>query len=113
MVLDAGGLTASKPIRTLTGARKNQTCRRKLRWLKGEKTHVRIGRGTMIREFVTIHRGTEFGGGLTRVGEEGYIMAYCHIAHDCIVGNHATFANGATLGGHIEIGNHVYLSYIH
>jgi len=76
---------------------------------KGEETHIRIGRGTIIREFVTVHRGTEFGGGLTQVGEESYIMAYCHIAHDCNVGTHATFANGATLAGHITIGDYVSL----
>jgi UDP-N-acetylglucosamine acyltransferase len=77
---------------------------------KGEESHIRIGRGTIIREFVTIHRGTEFGGGLTQVGEASYIMAYCHIAHDCIVGKHTTFANGATLAGHITIGDYAYLA---
>lgn len=75
----------------------------------GEVTHIKIGPKTIIREFVTIHRGTEFGGGLTQVGEESYIMAYCHIAHDCTVGKHATFANGSTLGGHITIGDYVSL----
>jgi len=76
---------------------------------KGEESHIRIGRGTIIREFVTIHRGTAFGGGLTQVGEESYIMAYCHVAHDCNVGKHVTFANGATLAGHITIGDYVSL----
>jgi len=76
---------------------------------KGEESHIRIGRGSIIREFVTIHRGTDFGGGLTQVGEGSYIMAYCHIAHDCTVGKHVTFANGATLAGHISIGDYVSL----
>jgi UDP-N-acetylglucosamine acyltransferase len=73
---------------------------------KGEKTDVKIGRGTIIREFVTVHRGTEFGGGLTEVGEENFLMAYTHIAHDCITGKKVIFANNATLAGHIEVGDH-------
>jgi UDP-N-acetylglucosamine acyltransferase len=72
---------------------------------KGEKTFVRIGRGTTIREFVTIHRGTEFGGGITEIGEENFLMAYAHIAHDCCTGRKAIFANAASLGGHIQVGN--------
>ncbi|NVL89751.1 MAG: acyl-ACP--UDP-N-acetylglucosamine O-acyltransferase [Desulfobacterales bacterium] len=72
---------------------------------KGEKTFVKIGRGTAIREFVTIHRGTEFGGGITEVGEENFLMAYTHIAHDCITGRRVIFANAASLGGHIRIGD--------
>jgi len=72
---------------------------------KGEKTHVKIGRGSIVREFVTIHRGTEFGGGLTEVGEENFLMAYTHIAHDCITGRKVIFANNATLAGHIIVGD--------
>ena len=72
---------------------------------KGEKTDVKIGRGTIIREFVTIHRGTEFGGGLTEVGEENFLMAYTHIAHDCMTGKKVIFANNATLAGHIIVGD--------
>ena len=72
---------------------------------KGEKTDVKIGRGTIIREFVTVHRGTEFGGGLTEVGEENFLMAYTHIAHDCITGKKVIFANNATLAGHIIVGD--------
>ena len=53
---------------------------------KGEETYVKIGQGTVIREFVTINRGTEFGGGITEVGEENFLMAYCHVAHACITG---------------------------
>ena len=72
----------------------------------GETTHLTIGRGSIIREFVTINRGTGFGGGLTEVGEENYLMAYTHIAHDCKTGKGVILANNATLAGHIEIGNY-------
>jgi UDP-N-acetylglucosamine acyltransferase len=67
---------------------------------------VKIGNGTIIREFVTIHRGTGFGGGITEVGEENFLMAYTHIAHDCRVGRKVVMANSATLAGHITIGDH-------
>ncbi len=73
---------------------------------KGEDTDVVIGRGSTVREFVTIHRGTGFGGGVTNIGEDNFLMAYCHIAHDCITGKQAMFANNATLAGHIIIGNY-------
>lgn len=73
---------------------------------EGEKTYVKIGNGTIIREFVTIHRGTGFGGGITEVGEENFLMAYTHIAHDCKVGRKVVMANNATLAGHITIGDH-------
>jgi UDP-N-acetylglucosamine acyltransferase len=76
---------------------------------KGEKTAAKIGRGTTIREFVTIHRGTEFGGGLTEVGEENFLMAYTHVAHDCFTGRNVIFANAASLGGHIRVGNYATL----
>ena len=72
----------------------------------GEETHVEIGDRCLIREFVTIHRGTGFGGGLTKVGDDNFLMAYTHIAHDCITGNGVVFSNAATLAGHIEIGNY-------
>lgn len=70
---------------------------------QGEKTHLKIGRGTVVREFVTINRGTEFGGGITEVGEENFLMAYVHIAHDCKTGKNVILANNATLAGHIII----------
>jgi UDP-N-acetylglucosamine acyltransferase len=73
---------------------------------EGGETWVKIGRGTVIREFVTIHRGTGFGGGVTEVGEENFLMAYTHIAHDCKTGRNVTMANNATLAGHITIGNY-------
>ncbi len=76
---------------------------------RGEKTYVKIGRETVIREFATIHRGTGFGGGITEIGEKCFIMAYAHIAHDCRVGREVVLANNATLGGHITIGDHATL----
>ncbi len=74
---------------------------------KGEKTYLKIGRGTTIREFVTVNRGTEFGGGVTEVGEDNFLMAYSHIAHDCKTGKSTIMANSATLAGHILIGDYV------
>jgi UDP-N-acetylglucosamine acyltransferase len=73
---------------------------------EGDKTYVTIGRKTIIREFVTIHRGTGFGGGITEVGEENFLMAYTHIAHDCKIGRKVVMSNNATLGGHITIGDY-------
>jgi len=73
---------------------------------EGEETYVKIGRGSIVREFVTIHRGTAFGGGLTEIGEENFLMAYTHVAHDCITGRKVVLSNNATLGGHITIGDY-------
>lgn len=73
----------------------------------GEKSYLTIGSGTVIREFVTINRGTEFGGGITQVGDENYLMAYTHIAHDCKTGKQVILANNSTLAGHITIGDNV------
>ncbi len=70
---------------------------------KGEAAETRIGRRNSIREFVTIHRGTEGGGRLTRTGDDCLIMAQAHIAHDCILGDHVIMANGATLAGHVTV----------
>jgi len=68
---------------------------------QGEKTYLKVGRGTVIREFATLNRGTAFGGGTTEVGESNFIMAYTHIAHDCKTGKGVILANNATLAGHI------------
>ncbi|HET8942513.1 MAG TPA: acyl-ACP--UDP-N-acetylglucosamine O-acyltransferase [Rudaea sp.] len=76
----------------------------------GERSELVIGNGNTIREFVTINRGTADGGGVTRIGNENWIMAYAHIAHDCQVGNHTIFSNNATLAGHVEVGDHAILS---
>ena len=73
----------------------------------GEDSRLEIGRGNTIREFVTINRGTQDGGGVTRLGDDNWLMAYVHIAHDCQVGSHCVFANGTTLAGHVVVGNHV------
>ena len=72
----------------------------------GEKSFVKIGRGSTIREFVTINRGTAFGTGVTEIGEENLLMAYCHVAHDCKTGRNVILANSATLAGHITVGDY-------
>src|SRR5215472_15349855 len=72
---------------------------------KGERAETRIGSRNRIREFVTIHRGTEGGGLITRIGDDNLIMAYTHVAHDCQIGNHVILVNGVTLGGHVVIGD--------
>jgi len=69
----------------------------------GEPTRLEIGDHNQIREFVTISRGTVKGGAVTRVGSHNLIMAYCHIAHDCVIGDHIIMANAATLGGHVIV----------
>jgi UDP-N-acetylglucosamine acyltransferase len=76
---------------------------------RGETTRLEIGDGNTIRECVTINRGTGDGGGVTRIGNDNWIMAYCHIAHDCLVGSHTVFANNASLAGHVEVGDYVIL----
>ena len=76
----------------------------------GERTELVIGDGNVIREFVTISRGTGNGGGITRVGDRNWLLAYTHIAHDCQVGNDCVFSNNATLAGHVEVGDQVILS---
>ncbi|MDH3315527.1 MAG: acyl-ACP--UDP-N-acetylglucosamine O-acyltransferase [Gammaproteobacteria bacterium] len=73
----------------------------------GEKSRLEIGDGNVIREFCTLNRGTEGGGGVTRIGNDNWIMAYVHVAHDCQIGNAATMANGTTLAGHVSVGNFV------
>ncbi|HET9369368.1 MAG TPA: acyl-ACP--UDP-N-acetylglucosamine O-acyltransferase, partial [Vicinamibacterales bacterium] len=70
---------------------------------KGEMTRLEIGARNLIREFVTIHRGTQGGGGVTTIGDDNVFMAYAHVAHDCHVGHQTIFGNGATLGGHVTV----------
>ena len=77
---------------------------------RGERVALEIGDGNSIREFVTINRGTGEGGGITRLGNRNWILAYSHIAHDCIVGDDCVFSNNATLAGHVTVGSHVILS---
>jgi UDP-N-acetylglucosamine acyltransferase len=69
----------------------------------GEPTRVQIGNRNVVREFVTIHRGTAGGGGLTSIGDHNLLMAYTHVAHDCHVGNETIFGNAATLAGHVYV----------
>jgi UDP-N-acetylglucosamine acyltransferase len=70
---------------------------------RGEMTRLVIGRRNVFREFVTIHRGTHGGGGVTTIGDHNFFMAYAHVAHDCHVGSHTIFGNGATIGGHVSV----------
>lgn len=70
---------------------------------KGERAETRIGHRNKIREFVTIHRGTQGGGLVTSIGDDNLLMAYVHVAHDVRVGNHTVLANGVTCGGHVVI----------
>jgi UDP-N-acetylglucosamine acyltransferase len=79
---------------------------------KGEDTRVEIGSRVIIREYVTIHRGTVRGKGTTVVGDDCYLMAYCHVAHDCVLGQGVIMANSAHLGGHIEVGTQAILGGI-
>ncbi len=75
----------------------------------GESTRLEIGDNNLIRESVTINRGTVGGGGVTKIGNDNWIMAYVHIAHDCIIGNQNIFANNASLAGHVIIDDQVIL----
>jgi UDP-N-acetylglucosamine acyltransferase len=76
---------------------------------KGEPTSVVIGRNCLIREHATVHRGTAKGRGVTRVGDNVFMMLGAHVGHDCIVGDNALLINNATLGGHVEIGEYAIL----
>lgn len=69
----------------------------------GEPTRLEVGDRNVFREFVSVNRGTPEGGGVTRVGSDNLILAYSHIAHDCIIGSHTLFVNGATLAGHVTV----------
>ncbi len=73
---------------------------------RGEVSYLEVGDENIFREFVTVHRGTAEGDGVTRIGSHNLLMAYVHIAHDCVLGNHIIMANGATLAGHVTIGDY-------
>lgn len=75
----------------------------------GEPTRLEIGDGNTIREFCTFNIGTAQDEGVTRVGNHNWVMAYVHIAHDCVVGDHTVMANNTTLAGHVEIGDYAIL----
>src|SRR5262245_13296592 len=72
---------------------------------KGERAETRIGDRNKIREFVTIHRGTQGGGLVTAIGSDNLLMAYTHVAHDVTIGDHCILVNGVTLAGHVTIGD--------
>jgi UDP-N-acetylglucosamine acyltransferase len=74
-----------------------------------EDSLLEIGDGNMIREFTTLNRGTSDGGGATRIGNDNWIMAYVHVAHDCEVGSHVIMANAASLAGHVHVGDYATL----
>ena len=76
---------------------------------QGEPTRLIIGNGNTIRDFTTFNLGTVTGIGETRIGDDNWIMAYCHLAHDCVIGSHTIFANNASLAGHVTIGDYVIL----
>ena len=76
----------------------------------GEPTRLIVGHRNVFREFVTIHRGTAGGGGVTDIGDHNVFMAYAHVAHDCHVGNHTIFGNAATLGGHVTVEDYATIS---
>ena len=75
----------------------------------GEPTRLEIGDRNVVREFVTFSRGTVGGIGKTVIGSDNLFMAYCHVAHDCVIGNHTIFANAASLSGHVEVGDYAIL----
>jgi UDP-N-acetylglucosamine acyltransferase len=75
----------------------------------GEQSFLRLGDRNTVREFVTLHRGTEDGGGETVIGDDNLFMAYSHVAHDCRVGSHVILANAATLAGHVVVDDHAIL----
>ncbi len=75
----------------------------------GERSRLEIGDRNVIREFVTFNRGTADDAGVTRIGNDNWLMAYVHIAHDCVVGNHAIFSNAASLAGHVVVDDWVIL----
>jgi UDP-N-acetylglucosamine acyltransferase len=75
----------------------------------GEPTRLEIGDRNVVREFCTFNLGTVQDGGVTRIGDDNWIMAYVHLAHDCQVGNHTIFANNASLAGHVTVGDYTIL----
>jgi UDP-N-acetylglucosamine acyltransferase len=76
----------------------------------GEDTELVLGDDNTIREFVTLHKGTAGGGGITRIGSGNLFMANCHVAHDCVVGNGCRIGNGSALAGHVTMEDHVIIS---
>jgi UDP-N-acetylglucosamine acyltransferase len=79
------------------------------KYKEGERTQLVIGDRNTIREYVTMNRGTTQDQGVTRVGNDNWIMAYAHVAHDCMVGNNTIFANNASIAGHVHLGDYAIL----
>lgn len=79
------------------------------KFVEGDKTWFKMGDNNVIREFCTFNRGTVQDEGVTEIGDNNWIMAYVHLAHDCRIGNHTIFANGASLAGHVTIGDYVVM----
>lgn len=77
---------------------------------KGEKTGLKIGNDNIIREYVTVHRASIGGDGITTIGDKNFLMAYVHIAHDCKIGSHIILANAATLAGHVVVEDYAIIS---
>jgi UDP-N-acetylglucosamine acyltransferase len=101
-VTDIGEETVVHPFAVLGGAPQHLGH-------KGEPTRLVIGARNVIREHVTMHTGTVGGGGVTTVGSDSLYMVGAHVAHDCVIGDRVTFANNATLGGHVVIGDFVFM----
>lgn len=80
------------------------------RGYRGEPTQLVIGDGNTFREYSSVHRGTAFDQGVTRIGNDNLLMAYTHVAHDCVLGNGITLANGASLAGHVHLSDHCILA---
>ncbi|WP_411818227.1 acyl-ACP--UDP-N-acetylglucosamine O-acyltransferase [Hyphococcus sp. DH-69] len=99
---EIGARTIVHPFSVLGGPPQHLGC-------NGEGTHLKIGSDNIIREHVTMNRGTIAGGGTTSVGNNGFYMAGAHVAHDCNIGNNVIFANNATLGGHVQVGDFAFL----
>ncbi|MFQ5994209.1 MAG: acyl-ACP--UDP-N-acetylglucosamine O-acyltransferase [Acidiferrobacterales bacterium] len=76
---------------------------------RGESTRLEIGDRNIIREYTTLNRGSTEGHGVTRIGNDNFFMAYVHVAHDCVVGDHTIFANCASLAGHVSVGDYAFL----
>lgn len=76
---------------------------------RGEPTRLEIGDRNTIREYCSLNRGTVQDAGVTRIGHDNWLMAYCHVAHDCVVGSHTVLANAATLAGHVHVGDHAVI----
>ncbi|MBB10741.1 MULTISPECIES: acyl-ACP--UDP-N-acetylglucosamine O-acyltransferase [unclassified Alcanivorax] len=106
-VVIKGPTTIGKNNRIFQFASVGEECQDKK--YKGEPTRLEIGDDNVIRESVTIHRGTIQDNSLTKIGSRNLLMAYVHVAHDCIVGNDCIFANNASIAGHAQVGNGVIL----